>query len=73
MDPETLLGLIIGLTVANGAVLDLCITGSEANAIPQDLKAIIMVVLLIDVVILLLAFFMLFKLSRWGSGTIVYK
>jgi hypothetical protein len=38
MDPETLLGLIIGLTVANGAVLYLCITGSEANAIPQYLK-----------------------------------
>jgi len=73
MDPETLLGLIIGLTVANGAVLDLCITEPRADAIPQDLKAIIMVVLLVDVVILLLALFMLFKFPKRGSGTIIYK
>ena len=41
MDPETLLGLIIGLTAANAAVLYLCITGSEANAISQYLRALI--------------------------------
>ncbi len=74
MDPKDLLGLIIGLTIANGAVLNLCITEPRADAIPQDLKeAIIMIVLLIDVVILLLAFFMLFKFPKRGSGTIIYK
>ncbi len=73
MDPKDLLGLIIGLTITNGAVLDLCITEPRADAIPQDLQAIIMIVLLIDVVILLLALFMLFKFPKRGSGTIIYK
>jgi predicted alpha/beta hydrolase len=73
MDPEALLDLIVGLAVGNGAALYLCVTGSGANAIPQYLlKALIMVVLLIDVVIPLLALFMRSKFPKRGSGTIVY-
>ena len=73
MDPEALLYFIVALAVGNGLTLHQCVTGSGANAIPQDLKDIIMVVLLIDLLILLLAVFMLSKFSRRGSGTIVYK
>ena len=74
MDPEGLLDLIVGLAVGNGVALYYCVTGSGANAIPQYLlKALIMVLLLIDVVTLLLAVFMRSKFSRRGSGTIVYE
>jgi len=68
-DPEDLLGLIIGLAIANGAALDLCITEPGAS-MPQYLKALIVVVLLIDVVVLLLALYLvIFKFSRRsGSG-----
>ena len=66
-DPEDLLGLIIGLTVANGLALDNCITEPGASAMPQYLKALIVVVLLIDVVVLLLALYLVvFKFSRRG-------
>jgi hypothetical protein len=68
-DAEDLLGLIIGLTIANGAALDLCITAPGASAMPQYLKALIIVVLLIDVVILLLALYLIiFKFSRRSSS-----
>jgi len=69
MDPEDLLGLIIGLAIANGAALDLCITEPGASAMPQYLKALIVVVLLIDVVVLLLALYLvIFKFSRRSSS-----
>ena len=64
MNPRDLLGLIIGLTIANGSLLNHCLKEPIADAIPQDLQAIIMIVLLIDVVILLLAVFMLFKFPK---------
>ena len=68
-DPEDLLGLIIGLTAINGITLDLCITEPGASAMPQHLKALIVVVLLIDVVVLLLALYLvIFKFSRRGRG-----
>ena len=68
MDPEDLLGLIIGLTIANGAALDLCITEPGASAMPQYLKALIMVVLLIVAVLLLALYLVIFKFSRRSSS-----
>ncbi len=62
MNPRDLLRLIIVLTFANGAALNLCLR-ELADAIPHDLQAIIMMVLLMDVVILLLAFF-IFKFPK---------
>ena len=57
MDPEALLDLIVVLALGNGLALYLCVTGSGADAIPQYLlKALIMVILLIDAVIPLLVF-----------------
>jgi len=68
-DSEDLLGLIIGLTGINGIALDLCITEPGASAMPQYLKALIMVALLIDVVVLLLVLYLIiFKFSRRGSS-----
>jgi len=66
-DSEDLLGLIVGLAGINGIALDLCVTEPGASAMPQHLKALIMLALLIDVVVALLALYLVvFKFSRRG-------